>query len=140
MSFTAGLSTAALADGERADIRRYAGYDMYGPGNAGFVGDRFYQAYGVLEYKMTNARPEELQVMRFFLNGSGTVPGLYALEGAVASASANLDTDSAAVWVHNRNEVRDRSKLLDQWCRRLCRFFGIPPGPGLGEGGVSFVV
>jgi hypothetical protein len=83
---------------------------------------------------MTNARPEELQVMRNFL------ANLYTLEQAIPGAGANLDTDSAAVWVHNRREVRDRAELYAYQRRQLCGFMGIPPGPALGAGGVSFVV
>jgi hypothetical protein len=41
-----------------------------------------------------------------------------------------LDTDQAAVWKHNKDEVRDRAGLFDNWRRRLCG----PPGPDLASG------
>jgi hypothetical protein len=44
------------------------------------------------------------------------------------------------VWTHNRDEVRDRLRLFDDWRRRLCGFMGVPPGPALGTGGVALVV
>lgn len=129
MSGSASLSTAALSDAERADMRRFCGYPSYGPGNSGFQGWRFYQAYGLLEYRLTNARPEELQVMRLHLST------LYGLESAIWGATANLDTDAAAVWTHNKREVQDRTRLFNQTRTDLCGFLGIPPGPALADAG-----
>ncbi len=78
---------------------------------------------------MNNFAPAEIQVVRYYL------ANLYTLESAVPGAGANLDTDQAAVWTHNKDEVSDRSQLFDDWGCRLCRFIGVPPGPGLGAGG-----
>ncbi len=78
---------------------------------------------------MNNFAPAEIQVVRYYL------ANLYTLEAAVPGAGVNLDTDQGAVWKHNKAEVRDRSQLFDDWGRRLCRFIGVPPGPGLGVGG-----
>lgn len=134
MSDTAALATTPLTDAERADVRRFCGYSIYGLGASGFVGDRFYVAYGDLEYRMTNAAPAELQVIRNYL------AALYAMEAAIPGAGANLDTDQAAVWFHNKNEVRDRRDLFDDWRRRLCDDIGVPYGPGLRTPGVTLVV
>jgi len=65
---------------------------------------------------------------------------LHNLEAAVPRSGENLDTDQAAVWTHNRDETRDRGRLFDSWCRRLCGFLGIPAGPGLTDGNISLVV
>jgi hypothetical protein len=65
---------------------------------------------------------------------------LNQLEAAVPTASDNLDSDAAATWKHNQNEIGDRLRLLDEWRRRLCSFFGVPPGDGLAMSGVSWVV
>jgi hypothetical protein len=65
---------------------------------------------------------------------------LMVLERAVTDSGANLDTDRASVWTHNRDEVRDRVRLFDEWRRRLCGFLGVPPGPALGTGGTTLVV
>ncbi|SHF35714.1 hypothetical protein SAMN02746095_02952 [Acidocella aminolytica 101 = DSM 11237] len=92
---------------------------------SGFWGFRFFQAYGLLEYRMTNLAPYEFQVVRYHLNY------LVQLEAAQATASDNLDTNQASVWLHNQNEIRDRAILFDEWRRKLCNAVGIPPGPQL---------
>jgi len=98
------------------------------------MGWRFFSAYGALEYRMDNLSPEEEQVVLSYLNT------LTVLEPAVPMASENLDSDGAASWTRNRNEVADRLRLLDSWRRRLCAFLGVPPGEGLGQNGLSWVV
>jgi hypothetical protein len=124
----------AFIESERTDIRRYCGYPAYGAGNAGYQGWRFYQVYGLMEYRISNLTGSEEQVVRTYLTTLGQ------LEIAIPAAAANLDTDRAAVWQHNADEVRERSNLFDDWRRRLCAFLGLPPGPGLGDGGIALVV
>ena len=122
MSGSLAFGTTPFTDAERADIRRFMGYPAYGSGSNGFQSWRYFNQYGVLEYRMTNLAPAEFQVVRQYL------ANLYTLESAIPAASDNLDTDSAAVYVHNKNEVADRTALFDMWCGRLCSFFGIPYG------------
>ena len=114
-----------LTTAERTDARRFCGYPAYGSGQSGFESWRFFAVYGSLEYRLTNLSSDELVVMRNYLLQINT------LEGAVLGAGQNLDTDQAAVWRHNRSEVQDRTSLLTLWCRRLCSFLGVPPGPAL---------
>lgn len=123
----------ALTDQERVDIRRFCGYPMYGGVPSGFQSYRFFQNYGTLEYRMTNlSATEETTLRSIYLTGPNN---LYTLEQAVTSASDNLDTDVAAVWTHNKNEVRDRMRLYNLRRRDLCGFLGIPPGDSLaGQG------
>ncbi len=121
-------------DSELTDLRRHAGYPAYGLGNGGFSNWRFYQAYGLLEYRLQRLSGAEEQVARTYLNTLST------LETAITDASATLDTDSAAAWVRNAREVSDRTRLFDDWRRRLCGFLGIPPGPALSDGGTRLVV
>jgi hypothetical protein len=83
---------------------------------------------------MNNLSVAEETVVRRYLST------LNVLENAVPMAAQNLDTDQAAVWTHNHHEVTDRTRLLDDWRRRLCAFFGLPPGPGLTSSGVTIVV
>jgi hypothetical protein len=83
---------------------------------------------------MNNLSDAEAAVVRRYL---GT---LTILEFAVPRAGDNLDTDQASVWTRNRDELRDRTRLFDDWRRRLCGFFGIPPGPTLTDGGIALVV
>ena len=124
----------AFTDAEKTDIRRFCGYPAYGAGAAGFQSWRFYQVYGTLEYRMNNLSDAELVVVRRQL---GT---LSALEAAISEASGHLDTNAAATWQRNPNEPRDRQRLFDDMRRRLCGFFGLPPGPALGDAGLTLVV
>jgi hypothetical protein len=123
-----------FTDQQKTDIRRFCGYPAYGASPAGNIGWRFYVAYGLLEYRMNNLSPAEIAVVL------GYLATLYQLETAVPMASGNLDTEAAATWKHNRNEIGDRLRLFDEWRRRLCRFFGLAPGDGLANTGVSWVV
>lgn len=126
-----------FTDAEKADIRRFCGYGLYGTANPTVAsGYRFSTAYGVLEYKMNNMGPEEEAVARDVY-----LANLTTLQTGILGAADNLDTAQAAVWTWNRNEVRDRTALYTQWRRDFCGFLGIPPGPDLGAGGsVSLVV
>lgn len=123
-----------FTNGEKTDIRRFCGYPAYGAGAAGFESWRFYQVYGELEFRMSNLAPEEETVARRYL------AQLASLELAVVRSSDSLDTDQAAVWTRNRTEVQDRERLLDEWRRRLCGFFGVPSGPALRDNGITLVV
>lgn len=124
-----------LTDAQMVDVRRYAGYSLVGDTAVddyrdlawGWVAPALWQT---LDHRLRNLRPDEETVLANFLITLAT------LEKAITDASENLDTDEAAVWKHNRNEVRDRTKLYNQQRRQLCSFIGIPPGEGLGPGGV----
>ena len=118
----------SLTEAEKTDARRFCGYPAYGASSAGFQNWRFYQTYGLLEFRLTNLADTELSVLRQYLS---TLAGL---EASIPRASENLDTDQAAVWTRNRNEAQDRASLFDNWRRRLCGFLGVPPGPALVSG------
>ena len=124
----------AFTDSEKADIRRFCGYPAYGASASGFENWRFFQVYGLLEFRMNNLSVAEEVIVRRYL---GT---LTALEFAIPHAGDNLDTDQAAVWTRNRDELRDRGRLFDDWRRRLCNFLGIPRGPTMAGSGVTLVV
>ena len=113
-----------FSDAEKTDIRRYCGYPVYGNAASGGLGWRFYQAYGLLEYRMQNLTDAEEAVTRTQL---GVLAGL---ETALAQSSNNLDTESAANWTRNPNEPSDRACLFDDLRRRLCAFLGLPRGRG----------
>ncbi len=123
-----------LTDAEKTDARRFCGYPAYGAGAAGFQGWRFFQVYGLMEYRLNNLSDAELAVIRTYLATLNT------LETAIPNASGNLDTAQASVWRHNANELDDRLRLFDSWRRRLCGFLGLPPGPALSDGTVTLVV
>ena len=122
-------------DSEKTDIRRFCGYPAYGGGAAGFQGWRFFQAYGLLEYRLNNLAPSEEQVVR------NQLLTLATLEAAIPGAGAAMDTAQAAVWTRNATEATDRAALFDDWRRRLAGFLGVPPGPALCSGGsIALVV
>lgn len=128
-----------LTDQQMADVRRFAGYPMLADTVADDSRDFAYGwvspgVWQTLEHRLTNMRPEEESI----LIGTYLTP-LYTLETAITGAGTNLDTDQAAVWTHNKNEVSDRTKLFDQWRRRMCYFIGVAPGPSLGNGGTQII-
>ena len=124
-----------LTDAEKVEVRRFCGYPMFGGQPVQAFGYRFFQHYGTLEFRMNNMLAEEEDVIRdkFLTN-------LSTLETAVLSTTENLDTAKAAVWEHNKNEMRDREALLSNWRMKLCQFIGVPPGPGLNEVGFPRVI
>jgi len=128
------VSGTPLTDAEKTDARRFCGYPAYGGAPVGFETWRFYQVYGLLEFRLTNLSSSELGVIRRYL------ATLTVLEGAIPRSGENLDTDEAAVWTRNRSEPADRSRLFDDWRRRLCGFLGLPPGPALAGHGIALVV
>ena len=117
-----------LTDIEKTDVRRFCGYPAYGASPSGNTGWRFYQAYGALEYRMTNLSASEEAVVRNHLMA------LRGFEAAIPPAATNLDTAAAAVWTRNPAEIGERQRLERDWGRRLCGFLGVPPGPALGSG------
>lgn len=123
MAFTPYAFTSA----QLVDIRRFCGYPAYGDGAVVFPAPWIMRQYLALEYRLNHMSSDEgaVVVTTYLTN-------LYALETAIPTASDNLDTDQAAVWVHNKNEVRDRADLLDMWRKRLCDFLGVPQGPNFG--------
>ena len=125
------MALMPLTDTERTDLRRFCGYSLGGiaPSTQLECLER-----GPLDYRMNQLTAAELSVVRRYL---GT---LSALEVAIPQASQNLDTDQAAMWTHNKNEIQDRLKLFDEWRRRLCHFLGVIPGSGLSGGSVSLVI
>lgn len=135
MSGSTSLSSASFTDAEKTDIRRFCGYPPYGgPNSTGFQSWRYYQVYGLLEFRMNNLSAAEYQVVRFQL------ANCYALENALYGASTNLDTAAAAVWTRNPKELAERRELFRYACRQLANRVGVPPGPDLGDGQMRVVV
>ena len=116
------------------DIRRFCGYPAYGAAPTGMQSFRYFQVYGMLEFRLGNLSGSEIAIARRYL---GT---LTSLELAVPAASDNLDTDQASVWTRNKDELTDRFRLLDEWRRRLCGFLGTAPGPALASGTATLIV
>ena len=134
ISPAAAFAATALLDSEKADVRRFCGYPTYGSGISGFVGYRFFQAYGVLEYRMNNLAPAEFQNVRYRLSL------LYPIETALSGMYALLQVDHAGPFKRNANEQADRTRHYNSERRALCQSLGIPPGPELGDGLVRMVI
>src|SRR5262249_8951747 len=128
------LCLMPFTDAEKADLRRFCGYPAYGTAAVNMQSWRFFQVYGLLEFRMNNLSDAEAAIVRRYL---GT---LTVLELAIPRSGENLDTDEASVWTRNRDELRDRTRLFDDWRRHLCGFFGVPPGPAMAENGIALVV
>lgn len=123
----------ALTDAQITDVRRYAGFQLYGTPALTANNDIAYLVFGTRQMSLVErlnslSASEEAVLVNTYLTNLNT------LESAIVAAAANLDTDSAAVWTHNKNEVQDRDRLFDSWRRRMCGFLGIAPGPGIGSG------
>lgn len=113
----------SLTNQEKVNVRRFCGFGVFGndvtasPPNWGY---RYYDQYLTMEYRMNNLSTEEETTLRDVY-----LSNLSQLESAIPTASENLDTDRAAVWYHNKNEVSDRFKLFKLWCQRLLEFMGL---------------
>ncbi|NHN88866.1 hypothetical protein [Acetobacter conturbans] len=127
------MSEDALTEVEKVNIRRYCWYPAYGNSNLANTW-LYFSHYGILEYRLNNFAPEEITVVRTMLST------LTTLELGPSQAADNLDTDKAAVWTHNQNEVSDRIKLFRQQRMELVRFIGIPPGPGCVSSTINLAV
>lgn len=125
-----------LTSAEQVDVRRFMGYSVSGdatsfPFRELVYSDVSYMGLSI-DYRLQHLTSDEETVVRnVYLNRLGS------LEKAITDSGDNLDTDAAAVWTHNKNEVRDRTKLYNQWRRELCAFLGFKPGPSLGDGGLT---
>ncbi len=113
-----------LTDTEKVDLRRFCGYPAYGAAPSGLQSWRYFQVYGLLEFRLTNLSTSEIGIARRYLGN------LTALELAIPATGENLDTDQAATWTRNKTELSDRLRLFDEWRRRLCGFLGVAPGAG----------
>jgi hypothetical protein len=79
-----------------------------------------------IDYRLANlSAEEEGTVINYYL------ANLTKREQEIQDASCNLDTDQAAVWKHNKQEVSDRRDLFNQLRFDLCNFLGFSPGRGL---------
>jgi hypothetical protein len=116
--------TTPFTDDEIAAIRRFCGYGAYA-----LFGYTLEPGMATLDQQLSGMSDSEQSIVRTeFL---AVLPGL---RDAIVSAGANLDTDSAAVWTHNKREVQDRTALFRQKCRELCDYCKVPHGRGIGGG------
>jgi hypothetical protein len=122
-----------LSSAQQVDCRRYMGYSVSGNTTSQPYREPVYSDVTLaslsLDYRLENLTSDEENVV---INTYLTP--LNAREQEIQGAAANLDTDQAAVWKRNTNEVDDRIRLFN-WLRRdLCKFLGFAPGPQLAVG------
>lgn len=129
------FSPYTFTDAQLVDIRRFCGYPALGDGAVVFPYPWMLRTYLALEYRLQHISQSEGAVVV-----STYLTNLTTLENAIPATGANLDTDQAAVWKHNKTEAADRSALFDSWRRRLCNFLGVPPGPNFGGSSNALVV
>src|ERR1022692_3429051 len=120
----------ALTAQELVDCRRYMGFSLSGNTATTFYREQVYSTLTYaslsLDYRLANlSAEEENTVVNYYL------ANLYLREAEIQGAAANLDTDVAAVWTHNKDEVSDRMGPFNQLRRDLCNFLGFEPGKAL---------
>lgn len=109
----------ALTATEVVSVRRYCGFPISAMVAAANAPDALSVALPLLSAE------EEAVIRTVFL------PTLVTLELELLSASATLNTQSAAVWTRNANEMAERSLLYRMRRMMLCRFLGVPFGAGI---------
>ena len=121
----------ALTDAQMTDVRYYMGHQAVGTimpitENQDLVYCRFGMVIMSLYKRLTSlSSTEETRLISKFLTP------LALREAEIQTASDNLDTDVAAVWTRNKNEVADRVRQFNRLRLELCNFLGCEPGPGL---------
>src|SRR5271168_4130463 len=113
----------ALTAKQLVDVRRYMGYSLSGNTTSQFYREQVYSTLTYaslsLDYRLANLSAEEENTVTTYY-----LANLYLREAEIQGAAANLDTDVAAVWTHNKQEVSDRMGLFNQLRRDLCDFLG----------------
>lgn len=113
----------ALTDAQKDDVRRHVSYPVYGNGitaSPPSFGYRYYEWYLILEYRMDNlSTNQEILLTTIYVAQCNTA------FNAIITSSDNLDTARAAVWDHNKYEVRDRFNLYKLQCSLLRQFLGV---------------
>lgn len=127
-----GFVYYTFTDQQKTDIRRFCGYPALGDGNVVFPFPWIMREYLALEYRLQHlSQTDGATLVAQYLTP------LYAIETSLAGVYQNLDTDQAAVWVHNKREQADKVGAFNYWRRRLCAFLQVPPGPEIQGGGSS---
>jgi hypothetical protein len=115
-----------FTDAEKVKLRRFMGYPAYGDANDSFQSWRFFQVYGLLEYRFIHMTADEEAEVRGFLT---RIEQLYS---DIYAVRENADTAAAAIWTRNPEELAERRALYNGERSALCNFFGIPRGPNFG--------
>lgn len=134
----------ALSADEIAAVRYYMGYATVGTGTLAVAKEMAFSNVTYFGVSLDGSSQDpgggilnnlssyaETRVRSYYL------VALVARESEIQAAASNLDTDQAAVWFHNKQEIADRRSLFMQLRVDLCAFLGFPPGEGLSGGANS---
>ena len=119
-----------LSAQQLVDTRRFMGFSVTGDPTSFPFREYVYSDVSLMglsiEYRLSHLSAEEENTLTTYY-----LPNLAAREKEIQCASANLSTDVAGPWTHNKQEVSDRRELFDQLRRDLCDFLGFSPGRAL---------
>jgi hypothetical protein len=120
----------ALTAQNVVDLRRWMGYSVSGNTASQPYREPVYSnetlASLSLDYRLENLSDEETNTLTSYF-----IPNLTKREQEIQDAACNLDTDTAAVWKRNKDEMRERRDLFNSLRRDLCDFLGFAPGRAL---------
>jgi hypothetical protein len=133
---------STLTDAQKVDIRRWAGYSAALSGDLAVYSDPIYShagpIWGLNRLTLADKLDGLTSAEEVALTAQYLTP-LASLEAGVLGSADNMDTDTAGPWKANARELDERTQLYNRWRRDMCGFLGIPPGPGLGSGGIALV-
>lgn len=112
-----------LTAAELTDTRRFCGYAV--PGALLMQDLTVQSSSNGLDTVLAGLSSTEVSVLRTIY-----LTNLYQLETDIVAARSDLDTNQAAVWKRNPQELAEKEQLYTDWRWRLCFFLGIAPGPG----------
>lgn len=118
----------ALTAQQLVDLRYYIGYSVTGDVTSAPYRELVYSNvsyFGLsIDYRLSHlSTEEEYLVTTYFL------VNLKARRDEIQAAAENLDTNRAAIWERNRDEVGNRMAMFNALRRELCFFLGFQPGP-----------
>lgn len=124
----------SLTSSQKVSARRFMGYPMQGLATYDATQDSAFAWIAPGRYITLFTRLNEITADEETVLVSTYLTPIAALETAIITAASNLDTNKAAVWERNTNEVQDRTDLFNATRLRLCAFLGFAPGPELAGG------
>ncbi len=124
----------SLSNTQKVDVRRHLGYPVAGGVANSFTSYRFFQNYGMLEWRLNNlATEEEVLIITYIGQLNQLETDIYGMGGA----SGTIGTKVAAVWERNPNELADRQQLFNNFKKRLSDFLGVPQYDGGSSSGIK---
>lgn len=144
----------ALSEKNKIDIRRHLGFGPVGDPSSplmqggSFVGYRYFQVQGLLEFRILNMSAGEEDALRgsgdpdnpgdpHFIDPEtekiidGYITICNFLEGKIATSTDNLDIEKAGDYTARKDEVSARSGLYKLWVIKMAQFLYLPLGKSM---------